>query len=102
MRRIVMSVVLLATFAFVGCQSACKCNECGHGGLFKTHHNKHAARAGGHGGHSGAHGGGHRDPVGENIAPPAGPPVGTYAYPYYTLRGPRDFLQANPPSIGPY
>jgi hypothetical protein len=24
----------------------------------------------------------------------------TYAYPYYTLRGPRDFLQANPPSIG--
>jgi hypothetical protein len=33
---------------------------------------------------------------------PAGGPVGTYAYPYYTLRGPRDFLLANPPSIGPY
>jgi hypothetical protein len=33
--------------------------------------------------------------------PPAGPPTGTYAYPYYTLRGPRDFLSANPPSIGP-
>ena len=24
----------------------------------------------------------------------------TYAYPYYTIRGPRDFLMANPPSIG--
>ena len=24
----------------------------------------------------------------------------TYAYPYYTIRGPRDFLMANPPTIG--
>jgi len=31
---------------------------------------------------------------------PAGPPTGTTAYPYYTLRGPRDFLMANPPSLG--
>lgn len=31
-----------------------------------------------------------------------GPPVGQVAYPYYTVRGPRDFLQSNPPSIGPY
>ena len=31
-----------------------------------------------------------------------GPPVGQTAYPYYTLRGPRDFLLDNPPSIGPY
>ncbi len=30
------------------------------------------------------------------------PPVGQTAYPYYTVRGPRDFLQSNPPSIGPY
>ena len=30
------------------------------------------------------------------------PPTGQTAYPYYTTRGPRDFLQANPPSIGPY
>ncbi|MCA9229165.1 MAG: hypothetical protein KDA57_00825 [Planctomycetales bacterium] len=30
------------------------------------------------------------------------PPTGQTAYPYYTVRGPRDFLQANPPSIGPY
>jgi hypothetical protein len=31
-----------------------------------------------------------------------GPPVAQTAYPYYTLRGPRDFLMGNPPSIGPY
>ncbi len=31
-----------------------------------------------------------------------GPPIGQVAYPYYTVRGPRDFLQDNPPSIGPY
>ncbi len=29
-----------------------------------------------------------------------GPQMGTYAYPYYTTRAPRDFLMANPPSIG--
>jgi len=30
-----------------------------------------------------------------------GPPSAAVTYPYYTLRGPRDFLAANPPSIGP-
>jgi hypothetical protein len=35
-----------------------------------------------------------------NFAP--GPPTGQTAYPYYTVRGPRDFLLNNPPSIGPY
>jgi hypothetical protein len=30
-----------------------------------------------------------------------GPPVGAVTYPYYTIRGPRDFLAKNPPSIGP-
>ena len=35
-----------------------------------------------------------------NFAP--GPPTGQVAYPYYTVRGPRDFLLNNPPSIGPY
>ena len=29
-----------------------------------------------------------------------GAPTAQVAYPYYTVRGPRDFLQANPPSIG--
>lgn len=31
----------------------------------------------------------------------AGPPTGAVAYPYYTTRGPRDFLADDPPSIGP-
>jgi hypothetical protein len=31
-----------------------------------------------------------------------GPPVAQTAYPYYTVRGPRDYFLANPPSIGPY
>lgn len=31
-----------------------------------------------------------------------GPQVGQVAYPYYTTRGPRDFLRDNPPTIGPY
>jgi hypothetical protein len=30
-----------------------------------------------------------------------GPPAGQVTYPYYTTRGPRDFLDGNPPSIGP-
>jgi hypothetical protein len=28
-------------------------------------------------------------------------PVGAVDYPYYTVRGPRDFLAKNPPTIGP-
>jgi hypothetical protein len=31
----------------------------------------------------------------------AGPPTGAITYPYYTNRGPRDFLAKDPPSIGP-
>ncbi len=42
---------------------------------------------------------GHHHP--SMLASPPGPPVGATAYPYYTLRGPRDFLLDNPPSIGP-
>jgi hypothetical protein len=37
----------------------------------------------------------HREYVG-----PQGPPSAHVAYPYYTIRGPRDFLLDNPPSIG--
>ena len=31
----------------------------------------------------------------------AGPPTGGVTYPYYTNRGPRDYLARNPRSIGP-
>jgi hypothetical protein len=31
---------------------------------------------------------------------PAGPPTAAYAYPYYTVRGPRDFFLNAPSTIG--
>lgn len=64
----------------------------------------------GHGG-AGLIGGQHTKPYGGTIphtdAPPTfnggpgGGGVPQYVYPYYTTRGPRDFLNTNPPSIGP-
>jgi hypothetical protein len=93
MRRLVYGLAFLGLIsAFTGCQSACnECRGC-RGGLLH------------HGGHHGAHGaagsvnGHHYRPETD----PAGGPVPQYAYPYYTIRGPRDFLVDNPPSIGPY
>ena len=35
-----------------------------------------------------------------NNPPHGGPPSATTAYPYYSIRAPRDFLAPNPPSIG--
>jgi hypothetical protein len=38
------------------------------------------------------------------VAPPAyvpGPPTAAVTYPYYTVRGPRDFLMDDPPGLGP-
>jgi hypothetical protein len=44
------------------------------------------------------------DQVGSGVPGPtvagSGVPGPTVAYPYYTTRGPRDFLLDNPPSIG--
>ena len=45
------------------------------------------------------HPGGPEGPEGQEAAP--GPATGAVTYPYYTVRGPRDFLAKNPPSIGP-
>ncbi len=41
---------------------------------------------------------GNRANTTQTITP--GPPTGQTAYPYYTVRGPRDFLLNDPPSIG--
>lgn len=38
---------------------------------------------------------------GRNAAKYAGPATGTVTYPYYTNRGPRDFLAQDPRGIGP-
>ena len=89
MRRLVYGLAFLGLIsAFTGCQSACHDCRGGRGGLL--HHGGRGAGA--------AAGGHHYRPETE----PAGGPVGQTAYPYYTLRGPRDFLVDNPPSIGPY
>ena len=39
---------------------------------------------------------------GAELQPAPGPSPAMVAYPYYTTRGPRDFLNPYPPSIGPY
>ena len=49
-------------------------------------------------GHGGLGGGGI---AGHKAAKYAGPATGAVTYPYYTTRGPRDFLAANPRDIGP-
>jgi hypothetical protein len=73
--------------------------------------NGHGVHGGGHLGgklHGGLHGGaGGVHPRlaalhgGRNgYSPDFGPPSAAIAYPYYTTRGPRDFLEPNPPTIG--
>lgn len=39
---------------------------------------------------------------GDCDAGPAGPPTATVTYPYYTIRGPRDFLNPNPGGLETY
>jgi hypothetical protein len=105
----------LASCAMAGC--ACgspKCNgSCGRGygisdcrgaGCGLHHCRSCLSRLHGH------HGFGQNDPYGGEIPHTANPagmggnPAPTYAYPYYTTRGPRDFLSdgCGPPPIAPY
>jgi hypothetical protein len=44
---------------------------------------------------------GTHEAVAAQLGGPAGPPTAQVTYPYYTVRGPRDFFAAHPPSIGP-
>lgn len=48
----------------------------------------------------GRHGGGHLG-HGAGELQPQQPPVAAITYPYYTVRGPRDFFQRTPSPIGP-
>lgn len=62
-----------------------------------------AACRGGHigGGRVAGHGGHHNNNNNpRHFEGDGGPQTGAVAYPYYTTRGPRDFLSSNPPSIG--
>lgn len=99
MNRTLLTIAILAFVSTApGClhRNTCPPSQCGCGGA-------------GCGGVLGAIGGG---PISQEIHAsqgwrherpefgPPGPPSGTVGYPYYTLRGPRDFLADNPPSIG--
>jgi hypothetical protein len=87
-----------------GCGDGAGCANCGgpNGGCADG-----AGCANGGGLHGGNGDGGllHHPPLprgaGGCYTGPEGPPTGAVAYPYYTTRGPRDFLMNNPPSIGP-
>ncbi len=82
MKRALMAVAAALVVIGSGCQhhnlarNSGGCRNCGH---------QHGAYAGMHG-------------APEEAA--SGPPSAAVAYPYYTNRGPRDFLQNNPPNIG--
>lgn len=56
-----------------------------------TDHQRFLGNNGSHVAPNGSHGGG---------ANGGGGPAAQVAYPYYTVRGPRDFLASNPASIG--
>ena len=80
-----------------GCDPAVGCNDCGPGSRLHGRLGHHGA---GHGGlHRGPHGH-HQDMTDFGTPAVGGPPAAQVAYPYYTTRGPRDFLNPNPPSIG--
>ena len=113
MRACILTVAALILAGSTGCQGINlahrgTCDQCGAGG--------HAQHAGaGHFGHrddrrmaygpSAGHGGFRGTPgiphhQNREYYGPPGPTAAQVAYPYYTTRGPRDFLVDNPPSIG--
>ncbi|MGD9645943.1 MAG: hypothetical protein AB7U73_09530 [Pirellulales bacterium] len=76
--------------AYVDSHYAGECSSCSGGACHSC--------AGGCGmGCCGRRGGGRQPFVGDS-----GPPTGAVGYPYYTTRGPRDFLARSPRPIGPY
>jgi len=86
-------------------QGICGRGDCGNGICRQGHLRGHLGHGGGHRGHGGgllAHAGDHfaGHHLSREYTGPAGPPTAQVAYPYYTTRGPRDFLLDNPPSIG--
>lgn len=92
-RGLLLFAALAMTFATTGChRNLCQngCNSCQHcqGG--------HALGANGSDYVPRVPHGYHRDLYQSQGAPPSA----SVAYPYYTTRAPRDFLQDNPPSIG--
>lgn len=94
MKRAMLLLAAALTLTATGCAgNRCSCggNGCGPGQLrprgFALHRD---------------HGGmlGHRGGPGAADEGMPGPGSAAIGYPYYTVRGPRDFLVDNPPSIG--
>lgn len=100
-----LALVMLA--AGSGCVNTCRQCEGGRQGLFANHGAHGGSRHGdpcrdglcnrnGGGRGNGGNGGGDGGAGGY-----AGPSGAAVAYPYYTTRAPRDFLDPNPRGIGP-
>lgn len=101
MKRIMMAgLALVMLLGSVGCVNTCRQCDGGRQSLLGGHHGRQGDpcrdglcnRNGGRGaGGGGAYGAGGAGGVG----------AATVAYPYYTVRAPRDFLDSNPRGIGP-
>lgn len=93
MRRMLLVLAALVVMGGVGCNHHNlvneRCSSC-------NGHNARSADYVPHLPHQG-----HQGQQGNGGGGMGGGPAGAYAYPYYTTRGPRDFLNPNPPSIGP-
>jgi hypothetical protein len=107
MKRVLLSICALALIVTsIGC-ATCNCNKCRQGPLAR----RNACGPAGCGPLAGRLNGGAGGPGGCRLGgaggqhgcfqPYSGPQAAAVAYPYYTTRGPRDFLMNNPPSIGP-
>ena len=101
MKRMILALVAVLCLGSLGCtHHNLSRNNCG-----GCNHCRNAGRMGGGGGGGGGAGGGgvlagiHEQGTSLDQGP-SGPPSASVAYPYYTVRGPRDFLMNNPPSIG--
>jgi hypothetical protein len=120
MRQLSLACLLVvAALAMTGCAGksmrGCGCGPCGGGGCGLAGRGVATDRMFGQNGAdvcgadgcglhgyfaSGWRGGCHNQDYRQD-QPPYGPQTAQVAYPYYTIRGPRDFLVDNPPSIGP-
>lgn len=99
--------LLLFVFVDAGHAQCAHCGPYGHAPAYGGHHSPYLigadyfgpVPAGGYGGGgccAAARWGGTYRPFPYGYGPPS-----AMVYPYYTIRGPRDFLLDNPPSIGP-
>jgi hypothetical protein len=122
-RLTILAAALVMMIGASGCASTCNdCNSCSSGGGLLGKLGNHGCNSCGtancnvstgcracglgwqHGGLDYSEGLATGNPLharpGRQSPAVAGPPTAGVAYPYYTVRGPRDFLLDNPPSIG--